>query len=366
MRSPFGSIKYTYGLQSRYFAVAKADIRDTNLQLLKRMCLLELVFVSAFICLSMAVFPGWKPTYQYWGFLIAAAGVTALIYLCVLLKKTTYTAVMLLCVLFYITTLSGCIAVDALTGSTNTAVFFQIVIVVLPAVFVLPFTVMFPMNAGLEALYVVLLWYNKDAGYARMDTFSSLAGFFFSIIVMVSVSNLRASEGLSKMRYIRQGTTDPLTQVLNRAECEERMREYFSYRRRNDAPCALLMFDIDNFKNVNDEYGHQTGDQALTLMGNVLRGCFRGDDIVGRIGGDEFMVLVRNIREKSSLGEIVERIQSDIRGISELPRGLRLSSSLGVAFLSGTAAYEEMYRVADRAMYEAKRSAAGQCVIKEL
>jgi GGDEF domain-containing protein len=49
-------------------------------------------------------------------------------------------------------------------------------------------------------------------------------------------------------------------------------------------------------------------------MGNVLRGCFRGDDIVGRIGGDEFMVLVRNIREESSLGEIVERIQSDIRG----------------------------------------------------
>ena len=148
MKSPFGLIKYTYGLQSRYFAVAKADIRDTNLQLLKRMCPLELVFVSAFICLTMAIFPGWKPTYQYWGFLIAAAGVTALIYLCVLLKKTTYTAVMLLCVLFYITTLSGCISVDALTGSTNTAVFFQIVIVVLPAVFVLPFTVMDSINSA--------------------------------------------------------------------------------------------------------------------------------------------------------------------------------------------------------------------------
>jgi hypothetical protein len=203
----------------------------------------------------MAVFPGWKPTYQYWGFLIAAAGVNgAHIPVRTAEKDHVHRRDAAVRAVLYHDPFRlhrrgrphrvhqhGRVLPDSHRCAAG-------------RVFVLPFTVMFPMNAGLEALYVVLLWYNKDAGYARMDTFSSLAGFFFSIIVMVSVSNLRASEGLSKMRYIRQGTTDPLTQVLNRAECEERMREYFSYRRRNDAPCALLMFDIDNFKNVNDEY----------------------------------------------------------------------------------------------------------------
>jgi diguanylate cyclase (GGDEF)-like protein len=84
---------------------------------------------------------------------------------------------------------------------------------------------------------------------------------------------------------------------------------------------------------------------------------------VGRIGGDEFMVLLTDVRDEASLREVIERILSDISSISGLPDDLKLSSSLGAAMLTGTASYEDMYRSADQAMYDAKRRAAGTYII---
>jgi diguanylate cyclase (GGDEF)-like protein len=357
------TIKYNLEIQKRYFSVANEDILATNLNLLKIVSVLEPVFVAGFILLTPLLFPRWHATYPYWVFLGAALLVTTIVYICAALGRNSYRDVTAMCVLFYVTTLAGSIAVDILPNPSNTSTFFHIIIVVLPAMLVLPFSQIFTVTTGMEALYVVLLWVGKEPVFALTDTYSSIVGFICSCIVMITVSNLRAREGLSKYRYIRQGTIDPLTQCLNRAESEIRIRDYFSARVVGQPPCALLMFDIDDFKNVNDKYGHQSGDLALAKFGSVLSNRFRSADLVGRIGGDEFMVLLTDVRDEASLREVIERILSDISSISGLPDDLKLSSSLGAAMLTGTASYEDMYRSADQAMYDAKRRAAGTYII---
>jgi diguanylate cyclase (GGDEF)-like protein len=363
MNSPLKDIRRNMEMQRSYFKVARSEIGRTNLQLLKSTSLIELLFLGLFICMTPVFFPAWHATYPYWFFLTAAGVVTVIIYVYSMLGKAEYRAVTLLCVLFYVMTMCGSIAVDAFASSNGVATFFQIIIVVLPALFILPFGMMLSMTVMLEVFYIIVLWSSKSPVFAVTDTYSSIAGVICSVIVMAIVSNLRAREGLSKYHYLRQGITDPLTGILNRAECESRMREYFASRQPGEPECAMFMFDIDDFKNVNDMHGHQAGDLALSKVGEVLRNGFRAEDIVGRIGGDEFMVLVKNIRGGDDLREITERIQLGIKSITGLPDGLALTSSLGVASLSGLAAYEDMYRAADQAMYEAKRTSAGQCVI---
>jgi diguanylate cyclase (GGDEF)-like protein len=196
-----------------------------------------------------------------------------------------------------------------------------------------------------------------------VDAYSASVGFFCSLIVMMVVSNLRAREGVTKYFYIRVGAVDSLTQVMSRREFESQAKGFFAARQPEDSSCALLMLDIDRFKSINDEYGHQVGDEVLAKVGSALNGCFRRQDLVGRIGGDEFMVLVLSLKESDDLKEIAERIRKSFAEIRCLPDQQTITASIGIAIPKGMQTYEEMYRSADQAMYQAKTARTGYCEI---
>ena len=94
-------------------------------------------------------------------------------------------------------------------------------------------------------------------------------------------------------RLEQQARTDPLTGLLNRAGLEEAIR--LRVEGAPDRPCAIVLLDIDDFKDINDFYGHDVGDDVLRTLADFLRGHFRGTDIVGRLGGDEFMALMEGV-----------------------------------------------------------------------
>ena len=149
-------------------------------------------------------------------------------------------------------------------------------------------------------------------------------------------------------------STDSLTGLLNRAAFREQANLEMWHR--GDQALSLVEIDLNGFKDVNDNWGHHTGDAALVHIAAVLRSQLRGNDLIGRIGGDEFMLLLPGI-EIEQAQEICERLKSALKDRPlHLPDGpaVALSMSCGVAGWSGEEKFDELARLADGALYKAK------------
>jgi len=126
-------------------------------------------------------------------------------------------------------------------------------------------------------------------------------------------------------------------------------------REQAKAEGALLVIDVDHFKNVNDSYGHDTGDEALRLIAATIRNSVRDVDIVGRLGGEEFGVFLPGLSRDLTAG-IAERIRLAIHETAFAPEGKphRLSVSIGGVTLLQEASFTDLYRIADQHLYAAK------------
>ncbi|MDD3797620.1 MAG: EAL domain-containing protein [Novosphingobium sp.] len=151
--------------------------------------------------------------------------------------------------------------------------------------------------------------------------------------------------------------TDPLTMVKNRRALLEALPSIMDNSCRAELYCAVLILDIDNFKQINDLHGHGAGDELLVAIAAQISGAVRQTDLVGRLGGDEFAVIATNLKTPEGAVEIAEKIS---RAIDSLPdvngRPIEISSSIGIAlFPSGAEGGDELLTHADLAMYKAKR-----------
>lgn len=149
---------------------------------------------------------------------------------------------------------------------------------------------------------------------------------------------------------------DALTQLLNRAAFMDRLDAALAWAAESRQPLALLFIDLDNFKRVNDSLGHLEGDQVLTTVADRIRDCVRATDLVARFGGDEFVVLLRDVRGRDDVLVVLRALLS----VVEVPvradgRQLSVTPSIGVAMYpehGGRAA--DLIQHADTAMYRAK------------
>jgi two-component system, cell cycle response regulator len=149
--------------------------------------------------------------------------------------------------------------------------------------------------------------------------------------------------------------TDHLTGLANRRRFERQLEREVARTERYSRPFCLLIIDIDNFKDVNDTFGHEAGDEALRRVANVIQSGTRGIDTGARIGGDEFAVILPETSLERGL-EVAERLRASIAALDADPAA-RLTASLGVAELPACARTgDELRAAADAALYEAKRS----------
>jgi diguanylate cyclase (GGDEF)-like protein len=168
------------------------------------------------------------------------------------------------------------------------------------------------------------------------------------------------TEWLEKMRLLEQKAwTDPLTQISNRGHFLELATDEFARSRRYGHPFSVWMMDIDHFKNVNDTHGHQSGDLALLQVVQTSQQALRDWDILGRMGGEEFAVLLPET-EIAQAQTVAERLRNAVANTSVNignAHSVQLTISIGVA-----AACKEDTDVAmlldraDQALYEAKHS----------
>ena len=153
-------------------------------------------------------------------------------------------------------------------------------------------------------------------------------------------------------------THDPLTRVPNRVLLRERMEACLSRARRNGSHVALILLDLDHFKEVNDSYGHASGDELLRLVAERLRACVRTSDVVARLGGDEFVLLLDDVLEPEEAAIVAERV---LRACSApfllFGNEVHAPPSMGIAvFPNDCSNPDDLLKCADLAMYEAKEA----------
>ena len=161
----------------------------------------------------------------------------------------------------------------------------------------------------------------------------------------------------------RLATVDQLTGIYNRYSFEKFLEKEIERAERYGESFALIMFDIDNFKQINDIYGHQVGDKVLKEVVEVVRNHIRKSDIFARWGGEEFMILVP-IKEKSDAYKIAEKIRKNIQNFN-FDKIDRLTVSLGISFYKGGDSMKSMIRRADTALYEAKKTGKNRTVVAD-
>jgi diguanylate cyclase (GGDEF)-like protein len=155
--------------------------------------------------------------------------------------------------------------------------------------------------------------------------------------------------------------TDHLTGLANRRRFERQLDREVARMARFGHPFSLLMLDIDSFKNLNDSYGHDAGDEAIRRISRVLREGTRGIDLAARIGGEEFAMLLVETNRDGGL-EVAERLRMAIRAL-EIPRAGHITGSFGVAECPGDAQTSaDILKAADIALYAAKRNGRDRVV----
>jgi diguanylate cyclase (GGDEF)-like protein len=170
---------------------------------------------------------------------------------------------------------------------------------------------------------------------------------------------LQAQLGLALKNAITisRALSDDLTGLCSRSMIEEQITLSMEQAKRYGQPCSLIFIDLDNFKQINDQYGHFAGDEVLRSVAALLKTLARKADRVGRLGGEEFVVLVNNTEADSAL-VYAERIRADISALNPVVAGvaLKVTASIGVAGFHH-ALQNLAYRFidcADQAMYQAK------------
>jgi diguanylate cyclase (GGDEF)-like protein len=165
----------------------------------------------------------------------------------------------------------------------------------------------------------------------------------------------------SAAEMVRLAHTDSLTGLLNRRAFFEHLEVALTQSRRSERACAVILFDIDHFKEINDVFGHRVGDEVLVEVTRRLRQHLRETDAVARIGGDEFAIVATNLQTANAAMEIAEKLVRSMAAIEDI-HGLHLEVSISVGisvFPMDVAGADELVAHADLAMYKSKSSKKG-------
>jgi diguanylate cyclase (GGDEF)-like protein len=172
----------------------------------------------------------------------------------------------------------------------------------------------------------------------------------------IAVEILKRKQKEEELRSI--ATTDPLTGIANRGVFDDRFAAMMEQYLDHGQGFSLVLLDIDNFKRINDTWGHSTGDRVLKYLVSICRNNLRSSDLFARIGGEEFAVLIGGSNPKSALG-ISERIRKDVAAnpLSIGGETISFTVSVGYGSLPGPHAVHSVssfYTLVDRALYMAK------------
>ncbi|MBO4902801.1 MAG: GGDEF domain-containing protein [Lachnospiraceae bacterium] len=201
--------------------------------------------------------------------------------------------------------------------------------------------------------------HSRDAKNIMVRTLVVMA-IFIVALVAVLIMNLAKNTRANK-ELINKAQTDLLTDLLNKKATEEKIKEYLAEEGK-DKTSMMFILDIDNFKNINDTMGHAFGDEVIATLGKQLRSEFRVNDIVGRTGGDEFTIFLKDLKDDNLLKSEANRVLGIFKNfkVGEYTKYFA-TASIGVSIYPQDAdTFEGLYKAADQALYRAKNRGKNQ------
>jgi diguanylate cyclase (GGDEF)-like protein len=200
--------------------------------------------------------------------------------------------------------------------------------------------------------------------------------FFFGacFVWLTSTLSLQTAIDIRRVTLLeKENITDTLTGLYNRRYLDRRLEEEFSRAKRYSFPLSILMVDIDHFKKINDNYGHQAGDLVLSYFGKLILNAMRNSDIAARYGGEELLVIAPNTPMLPA-GELAERLRQHVEthelvltSEGSQRQAIHITVSIGVAtYDSKMDGVKELVQDADEALYRAKQAGRNRVVVREV
>lgn len=198
----------------------------------------------------------------------------------------------------------------------------------------------------------------QDARNMMLYLIAAILVFIFMVIVINIIGKIRSNE--KKKELEDKADTDLLTGLTNKLATERKIKEYMA--KHPDSQSMLFILDVDNFKKINDTMGHAFGDEVLRSLGQQITAIFRASDIIGRVGGDEFMIFLKGIEDADTVRKEADKVENFFRNFQagEYVK-YAATASIGVAiFPQEGGDFESLYKAADQGLYKAKKRGKNQ------
>lgn len=201
---------------------------------------------------------------------------------------------------------------------------------------------------------------SAESGISYYDEISKLNNELVNITRELTKKNIALEKASKKINQLLR--TDHLTGIANRMYFMEYFTKVHANAIRHGLPLTLVMVDIDDFKAINDSYGHQVGDEVLIAIAQLLRSGCREEDLAARFGGEEFTILL--VHTNAEQGKLqVERIRRDLENLDIDKIGSLVTASFGLSALTDNKSIDKMINQADQALYQAKEKGKNRVII---
>ncbi len=364
-------MKYTiyYGYSKEEYIRCQELINEMNKRDIKMVTLISCIGLAVLGTLATKI--SFLNRFQNLYFLFALILIfTSVIYRYIpIIKKRIQLQAYLLMVILLV--FASCVAIY---NPSEKATAFPAFLTILPMLFIDNHIRMSAFIFIVSLSYTIFVLIVKDLTQAYFDIFSvfSFGGlsmithYFFNCRVLRSLrteKNMRQELCAYKMEQVElkiKAQTDPLTGLLNREAFVELAKSRFDICYRGSKKYIFGILDVDHFKDINDTYGHQAGDETLIKVSQVLRRQLRNNDIVGRLGGDEFIFLLLDIDSKDIAASVTHRMLEAINQI-EVTDEVFVNASIGITQVTQCETdFEQIYYRADKALYRAKELGRNQ------
>ncbi|GEM_PF-855086 len=248
---------------------------------------------------------------------------------------------------------------DVVASPNNQALWLPIAVLVFPMIYIDHIYKYAFEEFVVLAIMLSLSYYHKSYELFIRDVYTSMSSYFISLLSSNIVLVMRSRETLAMKELTKISAMDKLTQVLNKGALIQRVENYFA-QKPADEPCAMCIIDLDDFKLVNDNLGHNVGDMVLEQVGQILNENFRAYDIVGRYGGDEFVIVMPRMGDMTSLQMRCKTLQifiSEIKFNNETP----FTVSIGAVISTKVRNSKVLFDMADDALYKGKIQGKNCC-----
>ncbi len=261
--------------------------------------------------------------------------------------------------LYELTVFAFTISIDVFSHPGTPACFMQLIIIVFSATLFFSTRTQNIINILVSAVFIFCTLMVNVEEYmeanARYNIFFMIIGFGFATLLGYHFRINQISNFTSNAHYKSISMLDPmLGNIYNKRGYEDAIDNYLASRN-PDVTCALFVLDLNDFKHINDNYGHDMGDQILKCMSDALVSLFRDSDIIGRFGGDEFIVLADGMSDEEFVKDKSKYIASQVGKNAQDTGAIKVFSSVGAVICEHQkVSFERLFELADQAMYEAK------------